>query len=284
MRSSTRRRITLRNRDVDYDVVVSRVACHTRVRVGPRGVEVVKPVGVGDEEISSFLHRNETWVLAQLDRVSSLRGLRRPEQFQFGELMFRGAPTPVRVKLVETNARGNVVSLRDGEIIVRRGAKTQTPPSRGLENWLRKQARAAIAVHLAILSSRIGEQPGRVYVMGQRTKWGNCSARRNLSFNWRLILAPDFVLRYLVTHEVVHLAVPDHSAKFWLTVQSLCPETENAKQWLSSHYAQLTVDLAHVLGTDTTLRGLACGSERLGRPVTPIETNSRTEGKSSHDA
>jgi len=45
--------------------------------------------------------------------------------------------------------------------------------------------------------------------MGQRTKWGNCSGRRNLSFNWRLILAPDYVLRYLVTHEAVHLAVPD---------------------------------------------------------------------------
>ena len=284
MKSSTRRRVTLRDRSVGYDVVVSKAACHTRVRVGPRGVEVVQPVGVGDEEVSSFLHRNDTWVLAQLDRVSSLRGLRRPEQLHFGELMFRGAPTPVRIELVETNARGNVVSLSDGGIIVRRGAKTQTPAARGLENWLRKQARSAIATHLATMTSRIGQQPRRVYVMGQRTKWGNCSARRNLSFNWRLILAPDFVLRYLVTHEVVHLAVPDHSAKFWLTVQSLCPEAEKAKQWLSRNHAQLTVDLAHVLGTDVTLRGLACGSELLGRPVSTIETNSRTEGESSHDA
>jgi predicted metal-dependent hydrolase len=79
--------------------------------------------------------------------------------------------------------------------------------------------------------------------MGQRTKWGNCSASRNLSFNWRLILAPDFVLRYLVTHEAVHLAVPDHSAKFWLTVQSLCLETERAKQWLSANGLSLAVKL-----------------------------------------
>jgi YgjP-like, metallopeptidase domain len=64
----------------------------------------------------------------------------------------------------------------------------------------------------------------RIYVMGQRTKWGNCSALRNLSFNWRLVMAPDFVLRYIATHEMVHLAVPNHSRKFWLTVQSLCPE------------------------------------------------------------
>ena len=83
--------------------------------------------------------------------------------------------------------------------------------------------------------------------MGQRTKWGNCSSLRNLSFNWRLILAPDYVLRYLVTHEAVHLAVPDHSAKFWLTVQSPCRETERAKQWLCAHQAHLQVELGSIV-------------------------------------
>ncbi|MET0649738.1 MAG: M48 family metallopeptidase [Pyrinomonadaceae bacterium] len=58
---------------------------------------------------------------------------------------------------------------------------------------------------------------------------------RTLSFNWRLIMAPAHVLKYLVAHEAAHLAVPDHSRKFWLTVQSVCPETERAKQWLSRH-------------------------------------------------
>ena len=131
--------------------------------------------------------------------------------------------------------------------MVRRGARSRTPVARSLENWLRRQARAEIEKQLAAVTARLRQRPGRVYVMGQRTKWGNCSAQRNLSFNWRLILAPDFVLRYLVTHEAVHLAVPDHSAKFWLTVQSLCPETERAKQWLSRHQAQLTIDLETVL-------------------------------------
>ena len=72
-------------------------------------------------------------------------------------------------------------------------------------------ARTAITDCLAVVTSRIRQQPRRVYVMGQRTKWGNCSSRKNLSFNWRLILAPDFVLRYLVTHKAVH---PGHSGPF----------------------------------------------------------------------
>jgi predicted metal-dependent hydrolase len=83
--------------------------------------------------------------------------------------------------------------------------------------------------------------------MDQQTKWGNCSALRNLSFNWRIVMAPDSVLRYLVTHEVVHLAVPDHSRRFWLTVQSLCPETERARQWLSANGHRLLVPLENVV-------------------------------------
>jgi predicted metal-dependent hydrolase len=120
--------------------------------------------------------------------------------------------------------------------------------ARSLENWLRAQARSEIQKFLGAVTARLRQSPRRIYVMGQRTKWGNCSAERNLSFNWRLILAPDFVLRYLVTHEAVHLAIPDHSAKFWLAVQSLCPKTESARQWLSSNGHKLTVDLALLLG------------------------------------
>ena len=80
MRVSTQRRIVLRGNQVDYDVVVSKSARQTRVRVGPGGVEVIQPLGVGDEGASTFLHRNENWVLAQLARVARLRSLRHPER------------------------------------------------------------------------------------------------------------------------------------------------------------------------------------------------------------
>ena len=69
------------------------------------------------------------------------------------------------------------------------------------------------------------------------------------------MLAPDFVLHYLVTHEDVHLAILDHSAKFWLTVQSLCPDMERAKQWLSRHHAQLRVNLARIVDSDADEHG-----------------------------
>jgi predicted metal-dependent hydrolase len=247
MKAAKQHQIQLGGRRVDYRVVRSRAARKLRVRVGPNGVEVVQPAARNGEDVSAFLDSNEAWILDQIQRVERLRSVRRPEQRRAGEILFRGEPTQVRLETTETRARGNLVDFIDGEIVVRRGAGSQTPVARSLENWLRKQARTEIENHLAVVTARLRHRAQRVYLMGQRTKWGNCSARRNLSFNWRLILAPDFVLRYLVTHETVHLAIPDHSTKFWLTVQSLCRETERAKQWLCSHQAQLTVDLVSAL-------------------------------------
>lgn len=243
MKSTTQHQIRLGGRRVAYRVVHSRTARKLRLRVGPNGVDVVQPMARKSEEVAAFLDRNSVWVLAQLKRVERLRGLRRSEQRRVGEILFRGEPTRVRVETTATRARGNRVVFMGGEIVVRRGARSQTPAVRSLENWLRKEARSEIERHLAAILVRLRERVKRVYVMGQRTKWGNCSARRNLSFNWRLILAPDFVLRYMVTHEAVHLAVPDHSSKFWLTVKSHCPDTERAKQWLSAHHWKLVVDI-----------------------------------------
>jgi predicted metal-dependent hydrolase len=246
MKAVTNHKVQLGGRHVEYKVVRSRAARMLRLRVGPSGVEVVQPADCNGDDVSAFVRRSETWILDQLGRVERLRGVLWPERRRAGEMLFRGQPTRVRVEIAQTGARSNAVDLIDGEIVVRVGARSPTPAARSLERWLRKQARAEIESHLAVVTARLRQRANRVYVMGQRTKWGNCSSRRNLSFNWRLILAPEFVLRYLVTHEAVHLAIPDHSAKFWLTVQSHCRETERAKQWLCSRASDLAVDVEAV--------------------------------------
>jgi predicted metal-dependent hydrolase len=104
---------------------------------------------------------------------------------------------------------------------------------------LRKHARQDIGKRLATVTARMKRKPHRVYVMGQRTKWGNCSRKQNLSFNWRLIMAPPDVLNYIVTHEVAHLVEPYHSPKFWLLLRSQCPRFDSAKNWLHANHERL---------------------------------------------
>lgn len=248
MKAATQHLIRLSGREVSYRLLISTAGRKLRIRVGPEGVTVVKPRERTCDEVKDFLIDHQRWILDQVDRLQRLRGLRRPEEKVVGEILLRGQPTRVLLKRVNTRARGNHTRLEGNEIVVQTGENSRTPPARSLELWLRRQARSVIESHLAVLTPQLGQEPNRIYVMGQRTKWGNCSHKRNLSFNWRLVLAPDFVIQYLVTHEVTHLAIPDHSSRFWLTVQSLCPEAERARQWLVRNLPRLNVDLDDALG------------------------------------
>jgi predicted metal-dependent hydrolase len=246
--TTTQHQFRFDGRRIDYRVIHSPAAQKLRVRVGPNGVDVIKPKGRNADEILTFLDRNADWLMRQIERVEKLGNVRRSEQLRVGEILYRGEPTTIRIETPAKPAARNTVHFIDGNIVIRQGRASATPVARTLELWLRRQARTAIEQHLSALTNRLREKPHRTYIMGQRTKWGNCSPKRNLSFNWRLILAPDFVLRYLVTHEAVHLAIPDHSAKFWLTVQSLCREAERAKQWLSANGRRLAVDMGTITG------------------------------------
>jgi predicted metal-dependent hydrolase len=245
MRPAKQDTIYLCGRKVSYRLIDSKSARKLRVRVGVRGVEVVHPAKRKQEEVEAFICANGQWIVNQLERVERFQSVRRPRLNRSCEILYRGNPTPILIEDIARRAGTNKVVFEQDSIIIIRGRASRTTPAKSLENWLRKRAREEVMRLLDAITKRLGRFPCGVYIMGQRTKWGNCSALQNLSFNWRLILAPEQVLRYIVAHEAVHLAVPDHSKKFWLTVQSICPKMEMARQWLSAHGDKLLIDLAH---------------------------------------
>lgn len=247
IRASTLQRLLLGGQEVECRLVRSKSAKKLRIKVKPDGLEIVVPEGREAQEGFAFVSENQAWVMEQLKRAQRVRAVRRPDKQLRGQVLLRGEPVPINVVRIDRWLAPNKVALEDGAISITCGPDARTPVQRSLENWLRKQARESIEKHLEDLSKRVKRAPNRIYIMGQRTKWGNCSALGNLSFNWRLIMAPDYVLRYIVTHEMVHLAIPDHSQRFWLTVQSICPNADRARQWLVAYGHRLTVDLSDLL-------------------------------------
>ena len=110
-----------------------------------------------------------------------------------------------------------------------------------LKAVLAQRALERIRQRLSVYGPRIGGEFGRVAVRDQRSRWGSCSSKHNLNFNWKLIMAPPQVLDYVVIHELCHLHEFNHSARFWKLVSAQMPEYEAWKKWLKAHGDELGV-------------------------------------------
>ena len=230
--------IELEGQRIDYRIRISPLAKRCKIRVSLDGVEVVLPCRVSLKRAVSMLREHGAWVVRQVEhqqhRVAASAALL-PEN----TILLRGEPT--QVEIIRTTSAGGLAQVdhRDGRWRVRLLVQRAADPTKVLETWLRHQARQDIEARLAHRCVEMRQQPRCIYIRDQRTRWGACSRLGNLSFNWRLVMAPPAVLDYVVVHELAHLAEPNHSPRFWLLVAAFCPEFKRHKAWLREHYAVL---------------------------------------------
>ena len=104
--------------------------------------------------------------------------------------------------------------------------------SRRVTDWIKREARREITLRVADKAALLGKNHGRISVRDTRSRWGSCAANGNLSFSWRLILAPEFVFDYVIAHEVCHIAEHNHGENFWRLVEGLTVDMKGAKRWL----------------------------------------------------
>ena len=117
--------------------------------------------------------------------------------------------------------------------------KLRLDPAQVSEAEARQAARELVTMVLDDEAPALGVRYRAIQIRDQRTRWGSCSTRGTLSFNWRLVLAPFEVLDYIVVHELCHLREPNHSARFWDLVASRRPRWQRADAWLVRHGAEL---------------------------------------------
>jgi predicted metal-dependent hydrolase len=197
-----------------------------RVSKTRRAVVVTVPSGCRIEEADKFLRTNLEWVRERLGRV--------PEPVPLADgatIPLRGQPH--RVAYVGA-ARGAIVSRQSpaGETPLLCVAGHAEHAARRLKEWLIAQAHKDLDVCVRRHAADLDVRVRRVSLRDQTTRWGSCSANGFLSFSWRLILAPAYVLDYVAAHEVAHLLEMNHGARFWKLVAGCVPRIEEAKQWL----------------------------------------------------
>ena len=184
---------------------------------------VSAPLWVSDVDVRRFVDRHAGWLADRRARVP-------------GRILFQdGASIPVlgtphRVRA--TAGRGRPVERTDGELLV---SGDPAHLSRRLTDYLRDEARRVLSDRARAKAAEVGRRVGRVTIRDTRSRWGSCAANGRMSFCWRLILAPDRVLDYVVAHEVAHLVEMNHSPAFWALCRRLCDDVDGARHWLRQY-------------------------------------------------
>jgi len=228
-RVERRELLKIEGRAVEVSVKLNPRARRLIVKVHPSSgeVSVIAPSKRALERALEFARGQSDWIARQLARVPSRVAL------------VPGARLPLRgVEHTIAHAESGPVWIDEDVPVIRVGGRAEHAPRRVLD-FLKRLARRTLEARAIELAAKLGSRPKRITVRDTFSRWGSCSTARSLSFSWRLILAPSYVLDYVVAHEVAHLREMNHGPRFWQLVRELVGDVKRPQGWLRQHGAGL---------------------------------------------
>ena len=203
-----------------------------RVKPSTRELILTMPSRGSLAAARDFLSRHEGWIAA---RLTSL-----PETIPFEDgacVPVRGVPHRIRcvegrkgVAWLERDASGDAVIAVTGD---------PAHVARRVRDFLKRLATADLKAATHAYAARLGVSVKRISIKDTTSRWGSCTSEGAMSYSWRIVMAPPFVLDYLAAHEVAHRREMNHSRRFWALVREICKDTDAAEVWLKTNGSSL---------------------------------------------
>ena len=205
-------------------------------------VAILAPQQVPDSEIQELVARKAAWLRRKLAKYAEVKRLT-TRAFVDGEtFMFLGERYPLQVRngpkaRAELEADAFVVHVRRSHSTERRARSIRAAFLR----WYKAEAATLIEDRVRRYAARMNLSPGQLSFRDYTSMWGKCTGDGNLSFNWKLVMAPLGIVDYVVVHELAHLRFLNHSAEFWSVVETAMPDYRLRRKWLKDHGGTLAI-------------------------------------------
>lgn len=191
------------------------------------GLVMTLPKRTGLAEALRFVEQSAPWIMRHLAK----QVVRKPVA-EGVTILFQGATHVLRL----TGGRRGLVEVTEGMITVPGDA---AHAERRVKDFFKKQALNELTQASLRYAAAMGARYSTITIRDQKSRWGSCSASGGLSYSWRLVLAPPFVLDYVAAHEVAHLREMNHGPRFWRLVLTHCPHAKQAKAWMKANAREL---------------------------------------------
>ena len=220
--------------DFDYKVIRRPRRKTASISVKDNIVTVLVPQNLSEERVEQVVRRKSRWIRKKLKYNLEVRKTYRPKEYVSGEA-FSYLGMHYRLKIVD--GESEKVSLKNGRLYVNvpqslSGEARDKLIVTQLTEWYQEHALIAIGEKVKKFSAQIVVQPKKIGIKGYKSRWGSCNSKGEVYFNWRIIMAPQRIIDYMVAHELCHLIHHNHSKAYWKLLESVIPDYKESKEWL----------------------------------------------------
>lgn len=203
-------------------------------------VKVNVPMTLSDRRIRDLVIKHTSWIKSKLQEQSNIP-IFAPREYINGETVtYLGKNYRLKVQIGQQPS----VKLKRGCVEVtlsNTDVDTETTVHSLLQDWYRSHAQKRLQENTLRLAKIVGVNPSSVTVKNYKSRWGSCSTKGDISYNWRIILAPQRIIDYVIVHELCHILEHNHSSRYWKHVERHVPNWREYREWLK--YNQLAMDL-----------------------------------------
>ncbi len=192
------------------------------------------PKTISHQEVVDLVKNKQRWIKEKLEIQQALPKVK-PKKFIAGEFFyFLGNSYQLQIK---KGSHPYLLFQKDCFIVYVRNSETDNARviKPLLKKWYQQQAEEILLAKTAAYAKIIGIKPGKITVKSFKSRWGSCSINGDLQYNWRIVMAPDEIINYLVVHELCHILHHNHSPSYWRTVAQFHPEYKESRAWLKTN-------------------------------------------------
>ncbi|HAU32647.1 MAG: hypothetical protein XD78_1473 [Desulfotomaculum sp. 46_296] len=239
MKANKKLYVNIGNISIPYTLTESKQARCIRLTIDLNGFRVVKPHSARINDVERALEAKRSWIYKHYLELQSRKAGGYKREWESGEkVLYKGKEYEIRIFKHEdkrtaikfNGTRFEIFTNKEIEVDERKFLVENV-----LKRWYKKAVRVFIEDRLDYFCKITGLTYNIMRIKEQKTRWGSCSKKGNLNFNWKLIMSPEWVIDYIVVHEVCHLRYLNHSREFWNMVALYMPGYKKARKWLKEN-------------------------------------------------
>lgn len=199
------------------------------------------PLFFSERAVEELIKNRAGWISEKYEQAKKLQGFKPSHSFASGEVFSYRGKELILNRIINPQRNRILVTKQADTLLLVSPTDEKEVLKEAIVKWYRERAKEVLPQKVSYYQKYVGRSVGDIRIKEQKSRWGSCSNKGNLNFNWKIMMAPDEIIDYLVVHELCHRLHMNHSQEFWNSVGKIIPDYKQREKWLKEKGMQLDI-------------------------------------------